>query len=77
MAKQKTKNTTKKKKVQVEVLPEVTPTKVETPSPSSVVKHVPQKSSLLPKSISKPIEDLSKRVKVLEDLVTKLLSTHD
>ena len=75
MAKQKTKNTTKKKKVEVEVLPEVTPTKVETPS--QVVKHTPQKSSLLPKSISKPIEDLSKRVKVLEDLVTKLLSTHD
>lgn len=74
MAKEKTKKTTKKKKA-VEVPVDQPKPVSQTPSPAPVVKEAPAKSSLLPKSISKPIEELSKRVKVLEDLVAKLLGT--
>ena len=72
MAKEKTKKTTKKKKA-VDVPVEQPKSVPQVTAPAPVVKEAAPKSSLLPKSISKPIEELSRRVEVLEDLVLKLL----
>jgi hypothetical protein len=69
MTKEKSKKSTKKKKKDVEEpVVQAPPVSV----PEVVVRENP-KTSLLPKTIAKPIEELSKRVKVLEELVAKLL----
>ena len=69
MSKEKSKKSAKKKKKDVEQTPVET---VQVP-PSDVVIKETRKTSLVPKSIAKPLEELSKRVKALEELVAKLL----
>lgn len=70
MAKSKDKKSTKKKTKAVES-PVVEPV-VET-KPVVEEKIVPKKNSLLPSSVSKPLEDLKRRVETLESAIANIL----